>query len=394
MKNSGFILGLALLISGATTYAQKSELTNAKKGYEEYQSLRSSAAALSTASLKKAQVAIDKATIHEKTLADPEVWSYRANIYAGLASLDTINAKIDPMIAESAKAIKKATELDTKGEQKANIAIATETLASIALNKGVRAYKSAKYGDAFKAFEESAAFSGAGKDTTALYYSAISAQNAKDYQGAIKQYTALLSSNYSMLEDVYSNLSILYASPTVKDTAAAIRIAGEGVKRFPKNSVLATREIEFSLMTGKEKEIIGKIDAQAAKEPTNKLLPYYLGIAYNSLKDYKKAEDAYKRAIAIDPSFDNANINLGGLIMNSGIEIYNATNKLPASKTAEYKAGMAKANAEFDRALPYLEKSTQLNPKSELAWRNLRTYYMIKNNQAKVDEVQKKLDEL
>src|SRR5690606_15680364 len=107
-----------------------------------------------------------------------------------------------------------------------------------------------------------------------------------------------------------------------------------------------------------------------------------------------KAEEAYKKAVAIDPEFADATLNLGGLILNNGIELYNTANKLPQNKQKEYDAMMKKAQAEFDRALPYLQKATELSPKSAMAWENLRAYYQAKRNQAKVDEINKTLKSL
>jgi tetratricopeptide (TPR) repeat protein len=142
------------------------------------------------------------------------------------------------------------------------------------------------------------------------------------------------------------------------------------------------------------------------KNPTNRLYPFYLGIAYASILDDKKsteavkkdafikAEEAYKKAIAVDPSYGDAYINLGGLIMNNGIGIFNKANKIPTNKVAEYNAMKKLAITEFDRALPYLEKATQLNPKSELALRNLHQYYNVKNNPTKAAEVAAKIKAL
>jgi hypothetical protein len=67
---------------------------------------------------------------------------------------------------------------------------------------------------------------------------------------------------------------------------------------------------------------------------------------------------------------------------------------LPGSKQKEYDLGMKNANIEFDRAFPYLKLSFDLNPKSEIVLQNLKTYYMLKKNQAKVDEMTSLLKQL
>lgn len=389
MKTKSLILGCLLFVLSGGAFAQKAELNTAKSSYDKFAGLKNpNTMNLAVPSLKEAKTSIDKVVLHEKTKNDASAWTYRALIYADLALLDSVPTTAAPLVTEASSALKKATELDKEGQNKEKIQNAGKLLAQYSLNKGVREFQSKSYSEAYGSFNS--ALTALPGDTTLTYYAGLSAMLAKDYPNAIQKYTQLLNTNYSLLEDVYSNLSVLYA--TQKDTASAIRIAGEGAKKFPKSSSLATREIEFSLMTGKQKEIISKIEDQSQKEPNNKLYPYYLGIAYNAAKDYPKAEAAYKKAIAIDPNYADANINLSGLIMNNGIEIYNKANKLPTSKQTEYKAMMNKANAEFDRALPYLQKATELDPKSRLALENLRTYYVVKGNTAKASEVKKQID--
>ncbi len=50
--------------------------------------------------------------------------------------------------------------------------------------------------------------------------------------------------------------------------------------------------------------------------------------------------------------------------------------------------------AEFDRALPYLQKAVELNPKSEMSLTNLKKYYQVNNNTAKIAEIDAKIKAL
>jgi len=379
-------LVLALMLAGTSVaFAQKGEVSSAKTNYEKFAQFKSvNTAALGVSALNTAKASADKAVANEKTMNDPTAWSYRALIYADLGLMDSVNGGAS--ITEAQKSIEKATSLDKDGANKANIENAKNLIAQYSLNAGVRAYQRGKFPEAKKAFE--AALVSRPGDTTLTYYAGLSAINAKDYKGAIPLYEQLTKTKYSANNQVYLDLSRLYLMQG--DTTSAIRVAGEGAAKYNDNA-LATQEIELNLMSGKEKEVITKIEAQAAKNPTNKSYPYYLGIAYNTAKNYEKAEAAYKKAIEIDPNFADAYINLGGLILNKGINTYNTAGKLPASKQKEYDAMIKTAMADFDRAFPYLEKATQVNPKSSIAWENLKTYYVVKKNQAKVDEINKKL---
>ncbi len=386
MKIKSFILAIALLGTAAKAFSQK-DLATAKSSYEKYVALRGNK--LAVPMLATAKDAIDKAILSDKTNTLAETWAYKALVYGDAALAETTDAaKAESYFNESTSALKKALALDTKGEEKGHLSALNLLLYNYMLNKGVVAYKAEKYADAYTNFDQAETYMPG--DTVSNYYAGIAAQNAKRFPDAIKKYTSLLNTNYSLLEDVYSNLSVLYALQ--KDTVSAIKISGEGARKFPKNNILPAREIEFSLMTGKEKEVINSITAQAAKEPANKLFPYYLGIAYSSIKDFPKAEDAYKKALAIDPNYANAAINLAGLIMNNGIVIYNSANKLDPKKVTEYQAEIKRANAEFDRSLPYLLKAVELDPKSALPLQNLKRYYLIKKDTAKADETQKRID--
>ena len=67
---------------------------------------------------------------------------------------------------------------------------------------------------------------------------------------------------------------------------------------------------------------------------------------------------------------------------------------MPANKQKEYDISIKQANIEVDRALPFLQKVVEINPKSVNGWENLKTYYIIKRNQAKIDEINKTIQSI
>lgn len=386
-------LALAIIFSGSSllAFAQKGELSSAKSNYEKFLQLKqANSAALGLTNLTSAKASVDKAVAHEKTMNDASAWAFKALIYADMAVLDTVPATSKPIITEAVAAIAKAKELDKSGAVKKQIDDANAIVAQYELNDGVKAYQANRFEDAYKSFSNSLAYRPG--DTTLTYYAGLSAINAKNYKAGIENYEALTKTNFSSNPQIYLDLSRLYTMQ--KDTAKAILVAAEGSKKFSQNSALATQEIELSLMSGKQNEVLAKISEQEQKDPKNKLLPFYLGIAYNAANNNPKAIEAYKRAIAIDPEYGDANLNLGGLILNNGIELYNKANKLPQSKQKEYDVMLKTANSEFDNAFPYLKKAADLNPKSKISLENLKTYYIIKKNQAKVDEIAQKIKAL
>jgi tetratricopeptide (TPR) repeat protein len=391
MKIKSFILAAVFSASTLMVFAQKGEVTSARTNYEKFLGLKdANSMLLALPNIKAAKTSIDKAVVHAKTLEDPAAWTYKALIYGELALLDSVPETSKPLIEEAKAAHKKASELDKAGENKANLEnLFGSVFSQYELNQGVKAYQTNEFANAYTAFNNALSFRPG--DTTITYYAGLSAINAKNYKAGIQSYESLIKTNFSANSQIYLDLSRLYTMEG--DTARAIAVASEGATKF-NDANLATQEIELSLMSGKQKEVIARISEQAQKDPKNKLYPYYLGIAYSTIGESSKAEEAYLTALKIDPNFADASTNIGGIILNKGINLFNKANQLPQNQQKEYDAMIKIGELELEKALPYLIKSNELDPKSRIALENLKTYYIIKRNQEKVTEISAKLENL
>lgn len=387
MKTKQVIATVFALAVSASAFAQKSELTNAKSEYDKYTVVRTGKIAI--ASINTAKESIDKAAANDKTAQLPQTYALKAAIYGSLAN-DTTQASRDNLITTAEDAYKKAQTADTKGENKALISDAMRSLANYNLNKGVKQYQSGKYDLAYTAFDNYRQFFP--EDTNAILYTGLAAANAKNNDAAISNYKKLVTTKYSKTLGVYSDLATLYLGK--KDTASAIKIMDEATKKYPQNAELAKREIELNIMAGNKKEVTKKIESAIANDPKNKALYYYAGLTYSSAKEYDKAAEYYKKALDIDPNYFEANLNLGYVIMNPAIDIFNAANKLPVNKQKEYTAAIAKSNAMFEKSKPYILKATEVNPTSIDALANLKTVYIGLKQDANAAAVQKKIDAL
>ncbi|MEO8887099.1 MAG: hypothetical protein ABI367_13630 [Mucilaginibacter sp.] len=414
MKIKFLLVGLLGMIS-VTAFAQKGELKNAQDAYEKFQSLKAAqVGALATTSLNVAKVSIDKASANDKTSTLPLTYALKGAIYSDFAVADT--AQTNPSLFTTAQeAFKKAQELDTKNENKALFDRTTLNIAQYNLNEGVRAYTAKKYDLAYNAFDRYRQIMP--EDTNAIYYTGLAAINAGNIATGITQYNNLLTKNYSKNDFVYFELSNLYLMN--KDTVGALKAASDGIAKYPKSNDLRKRQIELYLRTGKQQEVLNQIQTAINNDPKNKELYYYAGITYSQLAEaegkeqskvkdpaakakfqaakvdyFTKSADMYKKALAIDPNFFEANLNLGYSLISPAIDMYNAANQLPANKQKEYEAAIAKSNEQFDLAKPYLLKAVDLNPKSADALSNLKTYYRAKNDMTNATAIQKRLDEL
>lgn len=384
------VFAFALLGCAYSASAQKGELSTAKTNYEKYIALKDAGSlVLALPSINSAKASIDKAAVNEKTAVDASTWVYKAMIYTDLALLDTVSVSAEQTLATAKEDLKKAIDLGGAAQNAGNIERTNNLFAQFELNKGVKAFQTQKFSLAYEAFENSLIYKPS--DTTLTYYAGLAAINAQNYTAAIKKYGELVKLDYSANKLIALDLSKLYAME--KDTVNAIAVASTYATKF-NDQALATQEIELSLMSGKQKQVIERILAQIALDPKNKLEYFYLGIAYDALKDFKKAEDAYKKAIELDANYFDATLNLGSGILNNGIDMYNKANTLPANKQKEYDLAIKAAQVDFDRAFPYLDKAVKIDPKSLIALQNLKTYYVIKKNTAKVAELTKQISAL
>lgn len=385
MKTKYVIASVFTLAFSTAAMAQKSELANAKSEYDKFSVVRTGK--LAATSLNSAKESIDKAAANDKTAALPQTYALKAAIYGSLAG-DSTQQSRENLLATAQEAYKKAETADTKGENKKLLDDTKLSLANYQLQTGVKQYQSGKYDLAYSSFDNYRQYFP--EDTNAILYTGLAAANAKNNDAAISNYKKLVTTKYSKSLGVYSDLASLYLMK--KDTASAIKIMDEATKKYPKNAELAKREIELNIQSGNKKEVIQKIETAIANDPKNKTLYYYEGLTYSSAKDYTKAAECYQKALDIDPNYFEANLNLGFVIMSPAIDMFNAANKLPANKQKEYTAAIAKSNALFTKAEPYILKATEVNPTSLEALSNLKTVYIGRKEDAKAAAVQKKMD--
>jgi hypothetical protein len=424
MKIKLLMTGLLGLVSAAA-FAQKGELSNAKDQYGNYDVARLNKVTMSTAAkdLSDAKTSIDKASVNEKTANLPATFAVKGAIYSALTLQDTVPATSLPNFKIADEAIQKAKSLDSAKQDKDNeklIDNATRNLAQYKFNEGRSEYQDKKYTLAYSSFDY--ARQSMHDDTTQLFATGLSAANAgssdpKYYDYAITNYNKLLATNYSENPQIYSYLASIYLIK--KDTADAFKTVGAGVAKYPANNDLRKREIEIGLQSGKQGELIGKIESAISNDPKNKTLYYYEGLTYSQIAEsydaqkaktkdvaaksaleqketdsYNKAGAQYLKALAIDPNYLEANLNMGYVSIKPAIDMYNEANQLPTNKQKEYDAEMAKATAQADIGKPYLLKAVDINPKSTDALQNLKTYYLVKKDVANANATQKKIDAL
>ena len=382
-----------LVAAGTTAFAQSGNLRKAKAGLQKFQELQANnlpgeqLAQLAKKDLQTAKEAIDAATTHDKTKDNPETWTIYALINANLAVL----GKSEDEVQAAETGIQKATELDTDGKNKENIDVAKQLLGQYSFGQGAEAFNSQDYKTAYSAFDKALAYRPG--DTTLLFYSGLAASNLEDYQNAIAKFKDLVPekefSNHKLVMTELSRLSLLTA-----DTTTALEYAGQAAADYPDDSDIATQNIQLNLIVGNEEKVISDIENQIAKQPDNKTLYYYLGIAYSATNDQEKAIAAYKKAVEIDPDYADANRNASATIINSVRDQLNQLNSDKSLSNSDYATKVAALKEKIKEALPYLEKVVESDPSDIDALRSLKGYYDFQQDEAKSAELQTKIEAL
>lgn len=340
--------------------------------------------------LKKAQENIDLAIENAKTSSKPKTWYYRGNVYWAMN-----DSKDEAFTAGGANPLLTAVESYKKVyELEADYEYADESYQKALIgykNLGIMAFNENNFANAQKYFEGAYAM-GQMKgilDTAALENSSIAAIRGENYEKAEEYLTQLI--GFKIDDDGMRYIQLITMQKAKGDTAAAMQTLKEGRAEFPNDQKLLTEELNYYLMGGKSAEAEKLLVQAIEKDPTNHLLHYAAGTIYEDLDKREPAIQSYKKAIEIKPDFWEAYFNLGALYNNEAKRLQDIANNEKDMK--KYEAGNKLAEAEFDKALPNLEKALELAPQDspdvQALLRTLKQIYSRLNMTEKYEKVNK-----
>jgi hypothetical protein len=419
MKKS--ILVLTLLSGSFSGFAQKSKIRDA----QDY---------LSDNNYKKAIPVINEATTSEDTKNNPDAWFYRGIAYLQKA-LDT-SAHAPEAATESYNSLMKALTLKPDYDNRINNGLYSNAL--LTFNEGVASYGKKEYAAAYEQFMKVSAIYNAGKAgrfaadknftdlvASAKSNAAYSALNAKRDNDALALFNDLKNTSAQKDSNVYQ--AIIEINQRQNNDAATLAAINDARTQFPGSQLFRNLELNYYIKSGKQDVLLGKLEDAVKADATNAELWFNLANAYQSAavpKDaagkelprpsnyneiYNKAEDAYKKAIAINPTNPDYNYNLGVLYYGQAADLNKKMNDIKGMSAAEqkqYDIYMKERDTWFDRALvPFEAAYSNLNGRSgsltmdeKLTYQKtmigLREIYSRKNNTAKTAELKAKLDAL
>ncbi|MEZ4887409.1 MAG: hypothetical protein R3E32_21940 [Chitinophagales bacterium] len=377
MKYNIFPVLFCLLFSAAS-FAQSASLNSASTSYNTYVGVEKIIG--KTESLDKAKEAIDDAiaSVKEKLAAnDPKLKSkltakafhYQGAIYAEIAGIE--NHAANAGAAETAlEAIKASIAADEKGVHSDQNLKVLDFIRAMYYNDGISSFQSKEYDKGLENFKTSLTITDlinsnsdqAITDTSAIVMSAYCAQNAKNYEDAIKYYEKAVALDYDD-ENMYLSLNQLYTAAEDNEKAHAILEAGK--KRYgPEKFMIA--EINGFLKDGKNDEAVAlmqeAVENKAYSE--NASLLFALGAAFENLEvenNKEKALEYYNKALTLEPKLFDALYNTGALYYNMAVANITAANELPLSKQKEYDGLKKEAEVNFNKALPFFDRALEVN---------------------------------
>lgn len=332
--------------------------------------------------LTKAKTSIDMAAENEETKNDAKTWHYYGTVYYKIAVYPEFNDIDTTALEKSLNAFVQIAMLDME-YFKANYMDIYQHINSITsnyFNRGAVAYENGDYKKAMECYMTayaSMAIIGQ-KDNEALLIAAqIAIYNAKEYETAIEICNQLLADQHESPK-VYQYLAV--ANGQLDKNDEMLKYINEGRAKFPEDESLINEQINAYLKLKREAEIIDQIKEMADKNNDNSVYCLIIGTIYsNQESDLYNVDSAlvyYDRAIAINPTDENAYINVGSMYIDKSAALINKANELPLDKFKEYDALIAEAKVFDEKALPYVEKAYELVPDDNAIRQALRTLYV------------------
>ena len=206
------------------------------------------------------------------------------------------------------------------------------------------------------------------------YYASLAAMKMEDYPSVLK-YAPVAQDDKEVGK--YAMEFVSTALKAEGDTAKWIVSLQEGVKKYPEHSFFFGNLIDYYSSSKKFDEAMAFADEMIAKDPSNPFNTYVKGYLYHNMEDYDKALEFYKKTTELDPNYAEAYSNIG-LIYCLKAQDYSekATSDVNDPKYAE---DMAKLKTFYEEAKPYYEKARQLKPDQKDLWLNglYRVYYNL-----------------
>ncbi|GAB6283243.1 MAG: hypothetical protein STSR0008_20030 [Ignavibacterium sp.] len=224
--------------------------------------------------------------------------------------------------------------------------------------------------------------------------------NLEQYDNAIPPLQKLIElqkevDGYRFLGEIYYNkgnmlMSNYKSSGNEQDSLQAmdffnkaISVLEEGRKLYPSNSDILMVLSNSYISANKIDVAINAFKSGVEQEPDNKFYRYNYGVLLLNSGEFSNAEEQFKKALEIDPNYENAIYNLAVTYVKWGGVLQKAADEKGA-EDPEIKV-------KFNSALPYLESYVQKVSDNPAVWEVLGQVYSYLG---RLDDAQKAFDKV
>jgi len=360
----------------------------------------------------KAKEAIDKLTADPNS-KNAEAWYVKAQIYNALATDDKFKTSVPDAYEQAFEAFKKAYDIEPNNKRMlldlyktgfvAYEGVANRAAAAYQANNMAAAFEAYKraleYGDYLKAKNLSySGYSVPKLDTGMVFMAGYTAMKLEKNDDALKYFGQIADAKIGKEADYiipYQFLSYQYKAK--KDEANFKKYTDLGRQVYPNDAYFVTIKLDWARDKNDYPALFAAYDELVALQPDslNNTLSYasemfdYLFIKNTTDKkpfDYDavaaKIETQVKKLISKDYDPLSANLILGQLYYNQGLDQVAESDKIKGTKPEDTKKKAdlkAKAITRYELAIPYTEKVASLLEQKGMATLNGKEKHTLKN---------------
>ncbi|ARS39859.1 hypothetical protein CA265_09435 [Sphingobacteriaceae bacterium GW460-11-11-14-LB5] len=381
MQNCFKISLIALIFVSFNAVAQKTQILIARNAVGKLQ------ASIANKEDEKKQLAIineglksiESAEKDNKTKNWAETWSIKSYLTSFAALIDTDPNNANKFYDNAIEAVAKAKSLDRYDDNSGLIKASNHNILIKKQEKGNEAFFNNDFKEAFADLKEVGDNFPA--DTTLALNTAICALNIQAYDESLT-YFKRAKENGIKNPSVFQKMAQMYVVKSENETA--IKTLEDGLALNPFNRFLTNDYINLLLDTENYSKAQGLIENNLKVEKGSKLLYFLYGYLQQVGGNNATAILAYDKALSTDQNYFDALYQLSLAYINTANE---TLRKSDADKTEKYK-GL------INRAQFALQRANEINPNDKKTVQLLIDIYTKKGATNKVQELNRKLQEL
>jgi len=381
MQNCLKISLTALIFISFNAVAQKSQILIARNAVGKLQ------ASIANKEDEKKQLSIiteglksiESAEKDNKTKNWSETWSIKSYLTSFASLIDTDPNNANKFYDSAVEAVAKAKSLDRYDDNGGLIKASNHNILIKKQEKGNEAFFNNDFKEAFADLKE--VCDNFPADTTLALNTAICALNIQSYDESLT-YFKRAKENGIRNPSVFQKMAQMYVVKSENETA--IKTLEDGLVLNPFNRFLTNDYINLLLDTENYSKAQGLIENNLKVEKGNKLLYFLYGYLQQVGGNNATAILAYDKALSTDQNYFDALYQLSLAYINTANE---TLSKNDADKTEKYK-GL------INRAQFALQRANEINPNDKKTVQLLIDIYNKKGATNKVQELNRKLQEL